>query len=80
MNAKDKEEELVNKHRMILMQSDADLSEEIQCSIIAKQCALISVNEMIKLNGELYLNSIGLDYYREKNAYLFDDKQEIEKL
>jgi hypothetical protein len=80
MNAKDKAEELVNKHRMILIHSDTDLGEEIQCSIIAKQCSLIAVDEMIKLNGELYLNSIGLDYYREKNAYLFDVKQEIEKL
>ena len=46
----------------------------------AKQCALICVNEMIEQNGELYLKGIDEKYYREKNAYLFGVKQEIQKL
>jgi hypothetical protein len=49
----------------------------------AKQCALIAIDEMILQNGELYLNSLGdktINFYKEKNNYLFKVKQEIEKL
>jgi len=38
---------------------------------------------MIVQNGELYLNSLGdktINFYKEKNDYLFKVKQEIEKL
>ena len=45
-----------------------------------KQCALIAVDEMIIQNGELYLNGLDGIYYREKNSYLFEVKQEIENL
>ena len=70
MNAKEKAEELVNKHRMILMHSDTDLGEEIQCSIIAKQCALISVNEVLWAFKQL-----------GKGSRFYDEvKTEIEKL
>jgi len=47
---------------------------------LSKQCALICINELIELNGELYLNGLNEDYYRVKNAELFEVKQEIEKL
>jgi hypothetical protein len=47
---------------------------------LAKQCALIAVNEMIIQNGELFLNGLNGDYYRKKNAFLFEVKQELEKL
>ena len=46
----------------------------------AKQCALIAVDEMIIQNGELYLNGLAIDYYIEKNAFLFAVKTEIENL
>ena len=46
----------------------------------AQQCALIAVDEMIIQNGELYLNGLDGDYYRKKNAFLFEVKQELEKL
>lgn len=46
----------------------------------AKKCALIAVDEMIIQNGELYLNGLNNDYYKAKNAFLFEVKQEIEKL
>jgi hypothetical protein len=46
----------------------------------AQQCTLIAVDEMIIQNGELFLNGLDGDYYRKKNAFLFEVKQEIEKL
>ena len=45
-----------------------------------KISALIAVDEMIIQNGELYLNGLDGIYYREKNSYLFEVKQEIENL
>lgn len=45
-----------------------------------KQCALITVDELLIQNGELYLNGLDGAYYREKNNFLFEVKQEIKKL
>jgi len=70
MTAKEKAEELVEKFR---------ISKAITESY-AKQCALISLDEMIEQNGELYLNGLDGDYYREKNNFLFEVKQEINNL
>ena len=47
---------------------------------LAKQCALLAVNEMIIQNGELFLEGFDGDYYKKKNAFLFEVKQELEKL
>ena len=46
MTPKEKAEELINKHRIILIQSDTDAGEEIICTTIAKQCALIAVEQI----------------------------------
>ena len=49
----------------------------------AKECALIAVDEMIVQNGDIYLAMLGdkaNDYYGKMNGYLFEVKQEIEKL
>lgn len=47
MTPKSKAEELVNKYRIILMQSGTDAGEEILCTTIAKQCALVSIDEVL---------------------------------
>lgn len=48
---------------------------------VAKQCAIIAIDEMIIQNGEAnLLFKIDKDYYQEVNCYLFQVKQEIEKL
>ncbi len=71
MNAKQKAIEIFDKYYSLnipLTMNDA------------KQCALICVNEMIEQNGELFLHGITLEYYKEKNAFLFEIKTEIENL
>jgi hypothetical protein len=76
---KEKAEELFDKFYIICQ----EYTEEIQCSVQAKQCALIAVDELIQQNGELYLLSLGektIEYYKKQNAFLFDVKSEIEKL
>ena len=49
MNPKEKANELFDKYYIICQ----EFTEEIQCSIQAKQCALIAVEEIIKdQNGD----------------------------
>ena len=48
MSAKDKAKELVDTYRIMLMNSDTECGEEILCTVIAKQCALIAVDEIIR--------------------------------
>jgi hypothetical protein len=50
MEAKEKAEELVNSYRIILMNEDTECGNEILCTSIAKQCALIAVQEIINAN------------------------------
>lgn len=72
MTPREKAKELVDKF---------DIGEQLPYYSIKQ--ALIAVDEMIIQNGELYLNSLGdktIKFYIEKNAYLFELKQEIEKL
>lgn len=38
---------LVNQYRVILMNEDTECGNEILCTIIAKQCALVAVNFML---------------------------------
>jgi hypothetical protein len=81
MTPKEKAKELVEKFKDLVMIDYRGDEEPI--FKLQKQCALIAVDEMIIQNGELYLNSLGdktIDFYREKNTYLFGVKQEIEKL
>lgn len=62
MSPQEKAKELFGKHYIICQ----EYTEEIQCSIQAKQCALILVDEVLKITARD-------DYWRNV-------KQEIEKL
>jgi hypothetical protein len=68
MTPKEKAEELFGKHYIVCQ----EYTEEIQCSIQAKQCALIAVDEILK-NDTIFLYVHHLDFWKEV-------KQEIEKL
>jgi hypothetical protein len=71
MSAKDKAKELVDTYRIMLMNSDTECGEEILCTVIAKQCALIAVDEMIYV----------LDRYIDPvRSYWEQVKQEIQLL
>jgi hypothetical protein len=71
MSAKEKARELVDSYRIILMNEDTECGNEILCTVIAKQCALIAVDEIIYL----------LDRYIDPvRSYWEDVKREIKKL
>ena len=67
-----KANDLINQYRMVLMNEDTDCGNEILCTSIAKQCALIAVNEIetVLLQERVFES---LDYWQEV-------KQEIEKI
>lgn len=69
MTPKEKAIELIDKHRVILIQSDTDAGEEILCTTIAKQCALVVCNEVLGYMGA----DRGYEFWIEV-------KQEIDKL
>ena len=71
MTPKEKAINLVDSYRIILINEDTECGNEILCSVIAKQCALIAVDEMIDLVKHIDVDSE--DYWNEV-------KQEIEKL
>jgi hypothetical protein len=84
MEARLKAEELVNSYRIILMNEDTECGNEILCTSIAKQCALIAVDEILNIEHpqiiiytEIIKNSIR-DYFQDE--YWDEVKKEIQKL
>jgi hypothetical protein len=70
MTAREKAIELVDKYYIICQ----EFTEEIQCSIQAKQCALIAVDEVLKSQRNIYgVNNKATTFYLEV-------KNEIEKI
>lgn len=91
MTPKEKAKELFLKFNNATLAYDSGdhTAEGINESIMlmvkeSKRCALIAVDEMIIQNGELYLIGVNdeklLNYYRVTNSFLFQVKEEIEKL
>ena len=76
MTAKEKAISLIDSYRNILMNEDTECGNEILCTLIAKQSALIAVDEIYKeLTEEI---SPSLHGFRHK--YWNEVKKEIEKL
>jgi len=72
--------ELVDSYRVILMNSDTECAEEILCTTIAKQCALIAVDQMISVLPFTDVNTSLGRYCEKERAYLEQVRQEIHKL
>jgi hypothetical protein len=72
MTPKEKAKELFDKYYFICQ----EFTEEIQCSIQAKQCALIAVDEILEL---IEFNKYD-DKYWEEEEFWNEVKHEIEKL
>ena len=63
MNPKEKANELFDKYYIICQ----EFTEEIQCSIQAKQCALIAVDEMLKQFNKIKVSHIITGYITYKD-------------
>jgi hypothetical protein len=93
MTTKQKAEDLVNSYRIILMNEDTECGNEILCTSIAKQCAIIAVKEILEglkeydERTENYLKEDFPDYFSfelqnmEQDLRFYEQvKKEIEKL
>lgn len=69
MTPKEKAKELVDEYRLILIKSNTDAGEEILCTLLAKECALVAVEEVFSNNTD-----------ESKHDYWIEVKEEIEKL
>jgi hypothetical protein len=69
MTPQEKAEDLINSYRMILMNEDTDCGEEILCTTIAKQNALIVVDEILR--ADMFMMT------EEQEKYWEQVKQEI---
>ena len=76
MNPKEKANDLVDAYRIILMNEDTDCGEEILCTVIAKQCALIAVEQIKFFHDSLFYVNEGSLF----DDYLNKVKHELEKL
>jgi hypothetical protein len=72
MTPKLKAEDLINSYRIILMNENTECGNEILCTSIAKQCALIAVDEI--LTADMFMMT------EEQEKYWEQVKTEIEKL
>lgn len=90
MSQQDKAKQLVEKYLNLSVnvihtdcEGDISIAAGTPTQSHAKQCALMEVNALIEQNGELYLFKScenTMNYYRQKNAELFELKTEIEKI
>ena len=92
MTPKEKAISLVDSHRNILMNEDTECGNEILCTVIAKKCAIIAVDEIIEeryFHNEHHQQNSKLKYHIEielaerlesTRNYWSEVKHEIEKL
>ena len=59
--AENKAREIFNRHYMVLFDSDSDKGEEIQVSLLAKKCAIVTVQEVLMSTPGMFPVLIG--YY-----------------
>ena len=72
MTPQEKADNLVNQFRIVLMNEDTECGNEILCSRIAKECALIAVDEITSVI-DAETNYKTWEFYKKV-------KQELEKL
>ena len=75
LTPKEKANELVTMHHNLIQDIGGELGQEILVTIVAKQCALIAVDEI------LFVLEYNLDFKMERSiGYYLEVKEEIEKL
>ena len=79
MKPKEKANELVTMHHNLIQDIGGELGQEILVTILAKQCALILVDEIIKSNPHITPIIYGVPAHSTME-YWQEVRQEIENL
>lgn len=80
LTPKEKANELVTMHHNLIQDIGGELGQEILVTILAKQCALIAVDEILKALQVPPIENKGSKLYDSQIEYWQEVKQEIEKL
>lgn len=76
MTPKEKATSLVDEFRLILIKSNTDAGEEILCTLLAKECALVAVDEILD-----FMDRFDIDLeMKHQHEWWKKVKTEIEKL
>jgi hypothetical protein len=70
MTPKEKAQDLVNQFRMVLMNEDTECGNEILCTSIAYENALITVNEILNTLNETECYSNNANYWLDVRCEL----------
>jgi hypothetical protein len=74
MKPKEKAEELFTHYHNLIQEIGGELGQEILVSILAKQCALFVVREIMRVNMDLQTIESYDEYcYWEKVQYMIED-------
>lgn len=64
MNYKEQAQQLVNEYRMILMNEDTECGNEILCTSIAVECALVAVNQLqLQAGNQRFGSYVAMQYW-----------------
>ena len=76
MSSKEKAEDLVNRFRIVLMNEDTDCGNEILCTCISVNMALITVDELLQQCYDYRDVDLGksYDYWQEVKKELINNK------
>jgi hypothetical protein len=80
MTAAEKAMQLVDIYRYMLMNTDTDCGEEILCTMIAKKCALVAVDQMMLVLPFTDSNRSLNEYAIQMQKYLELVRHEIKRL
>jgi len=80
LTPKEKANELVTMHHNLIQDIGGELGQEILVTILAKQCALFAVDEILKALQVPPIENKGGKLYDSQIEYWQEVKQEIEKL
>jgi hypothetical protein len=80
LTPKEKANELATMHHNLIQDIGGELGQEILVTILAKQCALFAVDEILKALQVPPIENKGSKLYNSQIEYWQEVKEEIEKL
>lgn len=80
LTPKEKADELVTMYHNLIQDIGGELGQEILVTILAKQCALIGVDEVLKALQVPPIENKGSKLYDSQVEYWQEVKEEIDKI
>jgi hypothetical protein len=75
MTYQEKAQELVSTYRLVLMNEDTECGQEILCTTIAIKCAIIAVDEIIRIETH-HVHHKWVEYWQEVKQELTKQQEQ----